>query len=146
LRDRSINGVWGKNFADMCGNFTLAYTFQDSTGLTTQDQSWTGTDLRWDDFIGTGLEGTNVLDRRSTISRWGNFTANAPAAITSNGIALTSAAGFFHVQPVTNPGCGMLINDTNAQYPDGRFWELEPKSHTTWNVYIKYSFAREGLW
>jgi len=111
LRDRSINGVWGRNFADMRGNVTLAYTFQDSTGLTTHDQHWTRTDLRWDDFIGTELEGANVLDRRSTISRWGNFTANTPAAITANGIALTSAAGFFHVQPVGNPGCGMQINE-----------------------------------
>jgi len=34
--------------------------------------------------------------------------------------------------------------DTNAQYPDGRFWE--PRSHTTWNAYLKYSFAHEGLW
>jgi len=111
LRDRSINGVWGKNFAQMRGNFTLAYTFQDSTGLTTQDQSWTSTDLRWDDFIGTELEGANALDRRSTLSRWGNFTARTPTAITSNGVTLTTAAGFFHVQPASNPGCGMEIGD-----------------------------------
>ena len=27
LRDRSINGLWGKNFAEMRGNFTLAYNY-----------------------------------------------------------------------------------------------------------------------
>jgi len=35
----------------------------------------------------------------------------APSAITSNGVTLTSVAGFFHVQPVTNPGCGIIINN-----------------------------------
>jgi len=113
LRDRSINGMWGKNFSEMRGNFTIAYNLQDSTGLRSWDQGWTSTDDRRFDFIGTELEGNPRLDLRSVVTRWGTFIAQlpTPAAITSNGTAVTTAAGLFHAQPESSPGCGMLIGD-----------------------------------
>ncbi len=111
LRDRSINGLWGKNFAEMRGNFTLAYNYQDSTGLDSWDQSWTNTHLRWFDFAGTEFDGSNSLDLRVTTGRWGQFTALYPGVVRSGGTALTTAAGFFHVQPTTNTGCGATISE-----------------------------------
>jgi len=119
LRDRSINGMWGRNFADMRGNFTLAYNLQDSTGLRSWDQGWTSTDDRRFDFVGTDLEGNPRLDLRSVVTRWGTFIAQLPTpdAITSGGAVLTTNAGLFHVQPGTSPGCGMLIGDNICVQP-----------------------------
>lgn len=111
LRDRSLNGLWGRNFADMRGNITVAYNYQDSTGLDSWDQSWTNTHLRWFDFEGTEFDGSNALDLRTTTGRWGQFTAKHPGVIRSNGKALTTAAGFFHVQPDGNDGCAVTISD-----------------------------------
>lgn len=106
LRDRNINGVWGSNFADMRGNVTIAYNWQSSTGLNSWDQSWTATHLRWFDFEGTEFYGSNALDLRATTTRWGNFTARHRGVIRSNGVAATTAAGFFHIQPSDYPACG----------------------------------------
>jgi len=111
LRDRSLNGVWGKHFANLRGNLTLAWNYHDSTGLNSWDQSWTGTHLRWFDFVGTEFENSASLDLRTATTRWGNFAAQFPGVIRSDGIALTSAAGFFHVQPTSNSGCGMEISE-----------------------------------
>ena len=110
LRDRSLNALWGKNFADLRGNVTVAFNYQDSTGLNSWDQDWTGTHLRWFDFAGTEFDGSNALDLRTTTGRWGNFTAVHPGVIRSGTKALTTAAGFFHVQPDSNSGCAMNIS------------------------------------
>lgn len=113
LRDRTVSGLWGKNFNDMRGNFTLAYTFQDSTGLNSQDQDWTAKSDRTADFVGTRFEGFASLNRTEGYTRYGNFTALHPEVIRQNGVALTSAAGFFHTQPAANAGCiAQLTPDT----------------------------------
>jgi iron complex outermembrane recepter protein len=111
LRDRSISGVIGKNFSEMRGNVSLAYSLQDSTGLNSWDQDWTSTHLRWFDFVGTPFENAGGLDLREATTRWGNFGALYNGVIRSNGTALTTAAGYFHVQPTTNTGCGAVISD-----------------------------------
>lgn len=111
LRDRSVTGVVGKNFADLRGNVTLAFSLQDSTGLNSWDQDWTSTHLRWFDFIGTEFENAGGLDLRTTTTRWGNFAAQYSGAIKAGSKSLTTAAGYFHVQPTTNDGCGVTISD-----------------------------------
>ena len=108
-RDRAINGLWGRNFDDMRGNFTLAYTLQDSTGLNSQDQWWTSTANRRFDFVGTRFENFGSLDRNLAYTRWGNYTALHNGVITADGVTLTNAAGHFHVQPSQNAGCGVAL-------------------------------------
>lgn len=110
LRDRALNGLWGKNFAEMRGNVTIAYNYQDSTGLNSWDREWTSTHLRWFDFEDTEFAGVNALDLRVTTGRWGQFTAQHPSVIRSGSTALTTAAGFFHMQPTTNTGCGATVS------------------------------------
>jgi len=106
LRDRTISGLWGRNFHEMRGNFTLAYTYQDSTGLDSHDQWWTATRDRRFDFAGTRFEGFGSLNRTlGGYSRFANLTALHPGGVTQNGVALTTSAGFFHTQPSTNAGC-----------------------------------------
>lgn len=106
LRDRMISGLWGHNFHDLRGNVTLAYTLQDSTGLTSHDQWWTATRDRRFDFADTRFAGYGSLNRTlGGYSRFANLTALQTGAVTQNGTALTTSAGFFHTQPTTNAGC-----------------------------------------
>lgn len=109
LRDFGINGVVGKDTKDLRGNVTLAFSYFNSTGLNSLDQDWTSSGDRRSDFAGTAFASDSDLDRRSTTSSWGNFTTGT--RITSDGTAVTSSAGAFHVQPDTNSGCDASLGD-----------------------------------
>ncbi len=112
LRDISVNGVVGRNFDELRGNVTLAYSYYDSTGLNSLDQDWTATADRRFDFEGTRFEDANTLDGRSATSEWGNFTLPfGTGQVFWNGVALTSAGGAFHSQPEANGDCGAVIAD-----------------------------------
>lgn len=109
-RDFGINGVVGKNSADLRSNVTLAFNYFNTTGLNSLDQDWTRYADRRPDFEGTAFEGLIGADNRTTNSPWGNFTARGPR-VSQNGTWLTTAAGAFHVQPETNSGCNASLSD-----------------------------------
>lgn len=108
LRDYSLSGVIGKNFGNLRGNVTLAFSLLDSTGLTSQDQDWTSTADRRSYFADTAFADDNSLDNTSTTSKWGSFSAGQQ--VTQDGVAITSSAGAFHIQPSSNSGCNADID------------------------------------
>src|SRR5690606_27607445 len=104
LRDIGINGLVGKNSQDLRSNVTLAFNYYATTGLNSLDQDWTRSADRAPDFVGTAFEGLSGTDNRNSNSPWGNFTAIGPR-VRQGSTFLTTAAGAFHVQPLTNEGC-----------------------------------------
>ena len=101
LREYGLNVLTGHNFER--GNVTLFLNYNQRTALRAGDQDYTASADKRPLFAGTHFDGAASLDGRATTTPWGNFTA--AAKVTQNGVALTSAAGAFHIQPNTNPGC-----------------------------------------
>ena len=101
LREYGLNVLTGHNFAR--GNVTLFLNYNQRTALRAGDQDYTASADKRPLFVGTHFDGAASLDGRATTTPWGNFTA--AARVTQNGVALTSTAGAFHIQPTTNPGC-----------------------------------------
>lgn len=118
LREFSTNGYIGSNFAKGRGNVSLLFAYTNRTALSTQDQDFTATGDRRPDFVGTSFEGLNTLDRRSTLSAWGDFaTIGFSGAVKQGSTSLTTAGGVFSIQPTANGGCqvqlagGICIDD-----------------------------------
>ncbi|MDZ4760797.1 MAG: TonB-dependent receptor [Alphaproteobacteria bacterium] len=65
--------------------------------------------------------GQSQFDNTSITSPWGGFDRVTPGNITVGGVAVTNAAGQFHIQPNTLPGClsqlsgGVCIDDTSTR-------------------------------
>lgn len=111
LEEWSLNGLFGKNFADGRGNITLFANYTDRTPLLASDQSFSATgDLR-PLFAGTDFEGNASLLNNSTTTPWGSFQTVGGVRVRQNGISVTSAGGAFHVQPSTNAGCLASLGD-----------------------------------
>lgn len=120
LREFQTSGLLGHNFDDGRGNFTLSFVYTDRSALDSNDQGFTNSADKRPLFVGTRFEGTASLDRRSTLSPWGDFQTPAGfGVVRSNGIALTNASGQFHIQPTGFAGCqlglanGICIDDGN---------------------------------
>lgn len=112
LREFQVSGLLGHNFSEGRGNFTLSFSYTDRTALKSTDQSFTSSADKRPLFVGTAFEGLATLDRRSTLSAWGDFqTPSASGTIRSNGVALTNASGQFHIQPNANAGCQLTIGN-----------------------------------
>src|SRR5690606_25839871 len=109
LRDWGVSGILGRNTDDLRGNVTLSFNHYRTTGIDSLDYDWTAPGDRRFDFLGTRFEGNPTLDRRSATSAWGNFTTRQP--VTRDGELITSGAGAFHIQPVTNADCAAGIDD-----------------------------------
>jgi outer membrane receptor protein involved in Fe transport len=101
LREYGLNVLTGHNFER--GNVTLFVNYNQRTALRAGDQDFTASADKRPLFVGTRFDGAATLDGRATTTPWGSFTA--AARVTQNGVALTSTAGAFHIQPTTNPGC-----------------------------------------
>ncbi|MCE7032540.1 TonB-dependent receptor [Lysobacter sp. GX 14042] len=112
LRDFGVSGIVGRNTDDLRGNVTLSFNHYRTTGIDSLDQDWTATADRRFDFVGTPFEGIGTLDSRHATSAWGNYTTGTP--VMRNGELVTSAAGAFHVQPVSNPDCAAELGDGNC--------------------------------
>lgn len=117
LEEWSVNGLFGKNFAEGRGNVTLFANYTDRTALLATDQEFSAIgDLR-PLFVGTAFEGNASLLNDSTTIPWGSFQTVGNVRVRQDGTSLTSAAGAFHVQPATNAGCladlpgGICIDD-----------------------------------
>jgi iron complex outermembrane receptor protein len=128
----------GKSFAQDRGNVSLFLGYTHRTALQAGDQDFTSANNRLGLVGGSFANGVS-FDTRSTSEPWGVFTAPASAGtIRSNGVAVTSAGGAFHVTPTASGGCGYLEGaiclkagsltgaadrnlrfDSAATYPDG---------------------------
>lgn len=67
------------------------------------------------------------FNNTSTTSAWGGFDRFTTGNLTVNGAAVTNAAGQFHIQPSSLPGClaqlgnGICIDDTSTRDADLRY-------------------------
>jgi iron complex outermembrane receptor protein len=131
LKEYGLNILAGHNFER--GNVTLFLNYNQRTALRSGDQDYTASADKRPLFAGTHFDGAASLDSRATTTPWGNFTA--AARVTQNGTAITSAAGAFHIQPTTNPGClasagnGICFDDgTLATSGDDRNLRYDPQA------------------
>lgn len=120
LRELGINGNFGRNFAENRGNISLFLSYANRSALESTDQGFTSTGDKRPLFVGTRFDGSTTMDRRSTLSAWGDFQTPASFGTVRQGTtALTSGGGVFHIQPVANGGCqtvlsgGICVDDGN---------------------------------
>ena len=105
LRETNINASFGRDFASERGNFSFFFNMTDRTELSAADLDYTASTDKRPLFVGTRFENAATLDRRSTLSAWGDFRTVGTGTISRNGQSVTSAAGFFHIQPDSFPAC-----------------------------------------
>ncbi len=106
-----FNVFAGKNFER--GNISAFLNYVERSELWSEDQEFTRSDdLRplfadYPDFAGV-----TALDGRSSHTPWARLNVGARPVIRSNGVALTNAAGAFHVKPSTGFGaCAIGYGD-----------------------------------
>ena len=148
LRDWSVSGIVGRNTDDLRGNVTLSFNHYRTTGIDSLDHDWTATADRRFDFIGTPFEGDPGLDNRSATSAWGNFTTGRP--VTRAGELVTSGAGAFHVQPVTNPDCAADTGDgvcvaSGSKASSGADRNLRSDAQAQWPLSLTPEVRRTNL-
>jgi len=132
LKEYNFNAFGGKNFADGRGNVSAFVSYDQRTRMRSTDQDYTASLDRRPLFAGTRFEGVASLDGRSTTTPWAYVqTPQSFGTVRQGTTALTSSAGYFHIQPSTFAGCqlnisgGMCIDDgalaTSAADRDLRF-------------------------
>jgi outer membrane receptor protein involved in Fe transport len=109
LREGELDGLFGRDFQDGRGNFTIFAGTTRRSALLASDQDYTAFSDERPLFAGTPFATATSLDQRSISSAWGVFqTPASVGTIRSNGVAVTGSTGIFHVSPQTNPTCGVL--------------------------------------
>lgn len=132
LKEYNFNAFGGKNFADGRGNVSAFVSYDQRTSMRSTDQDYTASSDRRPLFAGTRFDGVASLDGRSTTTPWAYVqTPQSFGTVRQGTTALTSSAGYFHIQPSTFAGCqlnisgGMCIDDgalaTSAADRDLRF-------------------------
>jgi iron complex outermembrane receptor protein len=112
---------WGRDFNDGQSNLSLFANFltRDPVFASEREISASGNHsgrvpAEWSSLAGS-------FDNNSITSAWGIFDRYTAGNITVNGVAVTNAAGQFHIQPSTLPGClaslgnGVCIDDTSTR-------------------------------
>lgn len=107
LEEFEFNIQAGRNFHDGRGNISLFANYTNRTALDAWDQNYTASDDKTPLFAGTSFAGDPSLDGRVTATPWGSLTA--AAVVRQNGVALTSTAGAYHIQPSTNSACAAQL-------------------------------------
>ena len=148
LRDWGISGIVGRNTDDLRGNLTLSFNHYRTTGIDSHDYDWTSTADRRFDFIGTRFEGDPSLDARSATSAWGNFTTGT--GVSRDGQLVTSGAGAFHVQPVTNTACAAELGDgvcvaSGSKASSGADRNLRSDAQAQWPLSLTPEVRRTNL-
>jgi outer membrane receptor protein involved in Fe transport len=119
LRELSVSGVGGTDFADGRGNVTLTLSYAAKSALLLSDQNYTAISDRRYRVAGTPFAGGSAFNSTGTSTPWGTFRALGAGIITSNGVALTNASRQFHNQPSTNAGCVAASGTPGVCYDNG---------------------------
>lgn len=152
LNEWSVNGLFGRNFAEGRGNVTLFANYTDRSALPATDMEFSSTgDLR-PLFAGTAFDGNASLLNDSTTMPWGTFQTVGNVRVRQGGTSLTSAAGAFHVQPGTNAGClaslggGICIDDASpATASTGADANLRWDARSSYPISLNPSLQRLNL-
>ena len=119
LKETSINGSYGGQFAGGRGRFSALGSVYWRDAQRYGDMPFTAVqDVRsiWKD---PAYATVGALDSRYTQTPWGQFQTLRPMTVSQNGVALTSAAGIFHMQPTTNLGCQAPSATPGVCFDDG---------------------------
>jgi iron complex outermembrane receptor protein len=108
MREYEFNVQAGRNFHEGRGNVSLFANYTNRTSLNAWDQDYTSSSDKTPLFAGTSYAGNVTLDDRLTATPWSSLTA-AGGIIRQNGVALTTAAGAYHIQPSTNSACAAQL-------------------------------------
>jgi iron complex outermembrane receptor protein len=106
----NTNIFGGKNFADGRGNVSVSLNVLSRSHQDPSDMPFTANQDKRGLFAGTPWASSGVPDGRGNQSSWINgsvFNGNSQvtSAIKQGTTSLTTAAGVFHIQPNTIPGC-----------------------------------------
>lgn len=108
LREGQLTGLFGRDFQDGRGNFTLFASTTRRSALLASDQDFTAFSDERPLFAGTPFATATSLDMRSTTTPFGLFATPAPnGVIRSNGVAVTGSTGIFHTAPASFPTCAV---------------------------------------
>lgn len=112
---------WGRDFNDGRSNLSLFANFLSKDPVFASERDFSASanhsgrvPSEWSSLAGS-------FDNNSITSAWGIFDRFTAGNITVNGTAVTNAAGQFHLQPNTLPGClaqlanGVCIDDTSTR-------------------------------
>lgn len=111
LQDYNFNVFGGKNFAEGRGNISAFVSYDARSHLRSKDQAYTASLDRRPLFAGTRFEGATSLDSRSTTTPWVYAqTTQSFGTVRQGTTALTSSAGYFHIQPSSFSGCQLNIS------------------------------------
>jgi outer membrane receptor protein involved in Fe transport len=116
LRDFDANVFAGHNFAEGRGNISVFVNYDRRTAQRASDEDYTANANLVPLFAGDpAFAGNLTADRRTIQTPWGNFSTPAANGVIRQGaVALTTAAGAFHVQPTTLAGCATPTSGTNC--------------------------------
>jgi len=115
-RENNTNLFAGKNFADGRGNVSLAASVLNRSRQNPSDMPFTANQDKRPLFAGTEWANSGAPDGRGGQSSWINGSVYSGTAAVRNAIRqgttnLTTAAGAFHIQPNTIPGCATQLGN-----------------------------------
>ncbi len=111
LRQGNISFKAGKWFNGGRTRATLLGGSTHRSNLPASAREYSANQARIPLFDGTDFEGVTALDPRSSISAWGGFqTVNGVPVRGANNALITTAGGYFHIDPVGFHGCAAPIN------------------------------------
>lgn len=131
LREFTVNGLIGKDFAEGRGNISLFANYAQKSKLYLSDQDYTASVDRRGYVAGTPFANVAAFNGTSTSTPWGTFRALATTpsangivsflnrALSSGATAFTNASSQFHIQPNANTGCRIASGTPGMCYDDG---------------------------
>ncbi|MBU6167048.1 MAG: TonB-dependent receptor [Alphaproteobacteria bacterium] len=108
LREFQSNLLAGTRWKS--GSVTASFEFTQRTALRAEDQDYTATADQRRYFVGTPFEGVTGADTRNTRGVWPALnTPTTNGTIRQGTRALTTAAGSFHIRPVSFGSCAAQL-------------------------------------
>lgn len=107
MRQENVDLLAGHDFAGGAGNITVAVDLAQRSAELSGDEPYTATqDLRSLFADQPGYASSSAPDNRSNQSSWPALVAlGIHSPVMQGPVSLTTAAGSFHIQPATLPGC-----------------------------------------
>lgn len=111
-KENTVNIFAGKNFDEGRGNLSMVVNLLDRTRQLPSDMSFTRSQDKRYLFADTPWATSAAPDGRGNQSSWANATLrDTKSPIKQGGTNLTTAAGTFHIQPNTIPGCAAQLGN-----------------------------------
>jgi iron complex outermembrane recepter protein len=104
----TLSAYGGMDFNDGKTNVTVFGSYYDRGGILATERDYSANDDLRPFVVGTAFEGDAGFNNTTTNTAWGQF--DTTRRVRRGSTSLTSAAGRFHIQPKSSPGCLIDIN------------------------------------